>query len=82
VTIRKRGERLRELLPLIPPDRILIETDAPYLTPEPQKNRTGRNEPAFVKSVLYKIAEVLNKEPDKLASVIRRNTLKFYKTEG
>jgi hypothetical protein len=36
----------------IPTERLLVETDAPYLTPAPEKNRTRRNEPAFVKSVL------------------------------
>ena len=43
LTLKERGEYLRTLAPLIPEDRILIETDAPYLTPAPQKNKIRRN---------------------------------------
>ncbi len=63
LTIRKRGRLLRELAPLIPEDRILIETDAPYLTPAPQKNKVRRNEPAFVYSVLITLAQIRNQDP-------------------
>jgi TatD DNase family protein len=78
LTIQKRGEYLRSIAPLIPEDRILIETDAPYLTPAPQKNKIRRNEPAFVKSVLLKLAEIKNSDPDELSHTIFDNTLKFY----
>ena len=78
VTLRKRGRRLREQVGLIPPDRILIETDAPYLTPAPQKNRHRRNEPAFVKSVLFRLAEVLSVEPESLAADIWDNTCTLF----
>jgi TatD DNase family protein len=49
VTIQTRGADLRSLIPRIPLDRILVETDAPYLTPAPEKNSIRRKEPAFVK---------------------------------
>ena len=39
LTIQKRGEYLRQIAPEIPEDRLLIETDAPYLTPKPQKKQ-------------------------------------------
>lgn len=78
VTLLKRGEKLRALVPLIPKDRILIETDAPYLTPAPQKNKTRRNEPAFVVSVLRKLADALNEDPAELARALRKNTLDFF----
>ena len=48
VTMNKRGETLRGMIPNIPVERLVIETDAPYLIPAPQKNKTRRNEPAFV----------------------------------
>jgi len=78
ITIKGRGAKLRRLAPLIPADRILIETDAPYLTPAPEKNKTRRNEPAFVKSVLLKLAEVRRENPDDLAEIVYDNTCRLY----
>jgi len=78
ITIKGRGAKLRNLAPLIPANRILIETDAPYLTPAPEKNKVRRNEPAFVKSVLLKLAEVRGEEPDELAGIIYENTCRLY----
>jgi TatD DNase family protein len=74
VTHSKRGEALREMLPRIPLERILIETDAPYLTPAPRRNQYKQNEPAFVVDVLQKIAEVRNEPVDKLAAIFWENT--------
>lgn len=81
LTIQKRGKYLRSLAPHIPEDRILIETDAPYLTPAPQKNKTRRNEPSFVKSVLLKLAEIRDIDPDELSKIIFDNTNRFYNVE-
>jgi TatD DNase family protein len=78
ITIESRGRELRKLVSEIPSDRILIETDAPYLTPAPQKNKTRRNEPAFVGSVLMKIAEVRKEDPEKLSLKIWENTHRLY----
>ncbi len=78
VTIQQRGAELRELIPHIPLDRLLIETDAPYLTPAPMKNKTRRNEPAFVAAVLHKIADIRKQDPMELSDIVWRNTLKLY----
>jgi len=78
LTIKSRGEDLRKLVPLIPEDRLLIETDAPYLTPTPEKNRIRRNEPAFVRSVLIKLADVVGKDPEVLSKQVWKNTCELY----
>jgi TatD DNase family protein len=55
-----------------------VETDAPYLTPAPEKNKTRRNEPAFVKSVLLKLAETKKTDPEDLAEIIWDNTCRLF----
>jgi TatD DNase family protein len=62
-------------------ERILIETDAPYLTPAPEKNRTHRNEPAFVRSVLQRLSEVREEDSGYLSDVIWKNTCRLFKIE-
>lgn len=78
VTIKTRGEELRQLVRYIPEDRLLIETDAPYLTPTPDRNRAKRNEPAFVKTVFLKLAQVRQQPPETLAPVIWENTCRLF----
>lgn len=52
----KQAEAVRELIRDMPPDRIIVETDCPYLAPVPMRGR--RNEPAFIVHVLEKLAEI------------------------
>ena len=81
LSLKERGDRLRKLVSLIPADRLLVETDAPYLVPAPEKNRYRRNEPAFVKSVMLKLAEIRKENLDQLAEIIWENTCKLYGLE-
>ncbi len=79
VTMKKRGQALRRMLPDIPIHRLLVETDAPYLTPTPQRNKHRRNEPAFVRQVLMKVSEVLDADPHSLAEQIWDNTCRLFR---
>ena len=82
LTMKNRGAGLRKLAALIPSDRLLVETDAPYLTPAPEKNQTRRNEPAFVKSVLLKLAGVRQEDPEQLSKIVWQNTCRLYRLEA
>jgi TatD DNase family protein len=81
LTLRARGADLRDMVPHIPANRLVVETDAPYLTPAPEKYHTRRNEPAFVKLVLLKLAEVRNEDPAQLAQTVWENTNRLYRID-
>jgi len=78
LTIKKRGKDLRILAKDLPAERILIETDAPYLTPAPEKNKIRRNEPSFVKSTMLKVAEVRGDDPESISESVYENTCKLF----
>jgi TatD DNase family protein len=63
--------RLREVVARIPDDRILLETDAPYLAPVPYRGK--RNEPAFVMATAARVAALRGLAPEDLADVVSRN---------
>jgi TatD DNase family protein len=72
----KKSEGLRAIARDVPLERILVETDAPYLAPIPHRGR--RNEPAFVVSTAHVVAEALGLEPEALAAATRANTLNVF----
>ena len=78
LTIKTRGESLRQMVPHIPAERLLVETDAPYLTPTPERNKFRRNEPAFVRTVLFKLAEIRRQDPSDLAETLWSNTCRLF----
>ena len=67
----KRADALRETVADIPLDRLLVETDAPYLAPVPWRGR--RNEPAYTAHTAAKVAEVKGVEPATLAEATTTN---------
>lgn len=72
----KNAEVFRETVKKIPLESILIETDAPFLTPEPFRGK--RNEPAFVKYTARKIAELKNVSLEDVSEITSNNALRIY----
>lgn len=72
----KNAEALREVVRFIPFDRILVETDAPFLAPEPHRGK--RNEPAWVEYVAAKIAEVKNEPIGRVAETTTANAVHLF----
>ena len=66
-----RAAELRDVVRLVPADRFLVETDAPYLAPVPYRGK--RNEPAFVSKVVDAIAEVRGDSPARVAAQTTEN---------
>ena len=72
----KKSEALRAVFATVPLDRLLVETDAPYLAPGPQRGR--RNEPAFVVHTAATLAEVKGIDRDALAVATTQNFYRLY----
>lgn len=75
----KKAEPLREVARLVPLERLLIETDCPFLTPVPFRGR--RNEPAYVVETARFLAELRGVEPEELGRVTSDNFARFFGLE-
>ncbi|HTP61093.1 MAG TPA: TatD family hydrolase, partial [Burkholderiales bacterium] len=76
----RRGAHLLELVRGIPAERLMLETDSPYLTPRdmhPQP-KARRNEPAFLPHVLRTVARALGKTAEQVAEETTRNAEVFF----
>ena len=71
-----RAENIREVAARVPLDRMLIETDAPFLAPLPYRGK--RNEPAWVGRVAEKLAEVCGVPAEQVASSTANNFFRFF----
>jgi TatD DNase family protein len=67
----KNAESLRETLKSVPLDRVLVETDAPFLAPVPMRGK--KNKPAYVSHTAEKVAEVKGITLEELSSQLRKN---------
>ena len=72
----KKSIELQETASLIPVDRLLIETDSPFLAPEPKRGFT--NEPSFIKYTAQKLAEIKNISYDDLIVYTSNNFIKLF----
>lgn len=76
----RRGKHLRELVKRIPLDRLMLETDAPFLTPRDLhvKPQDGRNEPAFLPHIAATVAACLGKSVEEVAESTTRTAKDFF----
>ncbi len=76
----KNAADIQETAKNIPLKNIIIETDSPYLTPEPHRWR-AENEPAFVEHVLEKIIDLRNESPELIKKQIFENSIETFNTK-
>ena len=72
----KNSIELQETVSSVPLDRLLVETDSPYLTPEPKRGLT--NEPSFIKHTMKKLAKIKNISYDDLIVYTSNNFIKLF----
>lgn len=72
----KNSKNANEIIEMVPNDKMLIETDSPYLSPEPLRGR--RNDPRNVKLTAGKVAEVKGLSLEEVANITYENAMKLY----
>jgi len=76
----KNADSLREVAKKVPLERVLVETDAPYLAPEPHRGKP--NQPLYVKHVAEKLAQIHNLSLDTIAQQTNRNFFTLFAGAG
>jgi len=76
----RRGKHLHDIVDIIPDDRLLIETDSPYLLPRTirPKPKTRRNEPMYLPEVVRVIAEARGQTEEQVANITTENARRFF----
>lgn len=72
----KKSDRIRQVVQEIPLDRILSETDSPYMAPHPHRGKT--NEPAYLPLVADEIARIKGIEPEEMQKILLENAKKCF----
>ena len=76
----QNAKEVAEAAKLVPEDRIMVETDAPYLTPAPHR-KVFPNEPCHVVHTAHRLAELRGVDPDDFALTLDRNAARFFSIE-
>ena len=78
-----RGKQLQSLVSMIPPQRLLLETDAPYLLPKTlnPKPKTRRNEPKYLREILQSVAAHTGRSQRLLAQQTTQNAAELFKLQ-
>jgi len=71
--------RLADVAKAVPPDRLMIETDAPALVPAAERDKTKRNEPALLRLTLVHLAALLGLTPAEVATLTKENARRCYR---
>ena len=71
----KNSKKLREVVKNVPLDRLLVETDCPYMAPEPNRGKTNRSD--YIEFVLDKIAEIKNVDGRDLNKQVNENLFRL-----
>ncbi len=72
----KKAENLRSLVKEVPLERLMLETDAPFLAPEGMRGR--RNEPVFIKDLAEEVARLRREDKEEIARVTTENAKRFF----
>lgn len=75
----KKADELREVVKMMPMDRLLIETDSPFLAPVPHRGK--KNEPAFVQLVAEEVARIKNASVQEVSEMTCKNTKKLFRIQ-
>jgi len=73
----RNAEKFQEIVKRLPLDSLLVETDAPFLTPVPFRGK--RNEPSYIRYTARKVAEIKKISFENVAEVTTENALKVYR---
>ena len=76
ITFKKKVEALQDVVRFVPLENMLLETDCPFLTPEPYRSK--RNEPSYLKFTAMKVAELKNTSLEKVADITTQNAKKLF----
>ena len=74
----KRDDVYYDIIRKIPLDRLLVETDCPFLAPKPFRGK--RNEPAYVRSVAEAVAQIKSVDPAELGAAVTRNAIELFRS--
>jgi TatD DNase family protein len=72
-----KNSELSDILPHIPIERIVLETDAPYLAPTPYRGK--RNEPLYLKEIINKVSECYNKPVEEITNTVYNNSIELFR---
>lgn len=75
----KNSKKAPKVISCVPTDRLLVETDCPYLTPEPFRGK--RNDSRYIKYIIKKMAEIKGFTYEEMAVITRENAKKLFKIE-